>query len=57
MKRQTSWIVACCLLALLACGCVGTGSTFRNPLADKSIAKKAADDPFPEASEVGLAEK
>lgn len=52
MKNQATWIVACCLLALLLGGCTSSGSLFHK----RSIASQAESDPFPTASQAGLAQ-
>lgn len=57
MRKQASWIFACCFAVVLLGGCTTGGSLFHSPLGKGSIAKQAEKDPFPTASQVGLAQK
>jgi hypothetical protein len=55
MRKQTGWIVVCCLCVVLLGGCASSGGILHGPLGNRSIAKQAENDPFPTASQVGLA--
>ena len=57
MKKQVRWLVLCFFSVALFGGCASTGGILHSPLPGQSVAKQAEKDPFPEASQVGLAQK
>lgn len=57
MSKQALAFVVCILAMVFLGGCASTGGILQSPLADRSITKEAENDPFPVASQVGLAQK
>lgn len=58
-RGYLGWLLICCVSAVFLCGCASTAGSFPSPLVlgKGSIAKQAEKDPFPTASQVGLAQK